>query len=112
MQQAPPGTRLPLGRAAGHAPNREVTRRDSLLPHPGSRTVSGTTYLHPASDRDARIAAERDQAAEHDLEQAELFLLSLDAEMLTASGPRTAYLLGLAEGHLANLIERLREVAS
>src|SRR5258708_6790597 len=45
-----------------------------------------------------------------DIDQAELFLLSLDTEMLTAAAPRTAYLLGLAEGHLANLIEIVRGV--
>jgi hypothetical protein len=49
--------------------------------------------------------------ASADLDEAELFLLSLDAEMLTADVPRAAYLLGLAEGHLANLIQRIREVA-
>jgi hypothetical protein len=45
--------------------------------------------------------------AQLDLDQAELFLLSLDGE-LRADGPRTAYLLGVAEGHLANLIELVR----
>lgn len=49
------------------------------------------------------------RAAQLDLDQAELFLLSLDGE-LRAEGPRTAYLLGLAEGHLANLIEIVRAV--
>ena len=44
------------------------------------------------------------------LDQAELFLLSLDTEMLTADSPRVAYLLGLAESHLAGLIELLRAV--
>ena len=79
----------------------------------GRRTTIGATrYPRPVLDRDTRAAerAARAEAAGRDLEQAELFLLSLDAEMLTADGPRTAYLLGLAEGHLANLIERLREV--
>lgn len=46
------------------------------------------------------------------LDQAELFLLSLDSEMLTADGPRAAYLLGLAESHLAGLIELLRAVTA
>lgn len=46
------------------------------------------------------------------LDQAELFLLSLDTEMLTADGLRAAYLLGLAEIHLGNLIELVRAVAS
>jgi hypothetical protein len=45
-----------------------------------------------------------------DLDQAEAFLLSLDQEMTGADLPRAAYLLGLAEGHLANLIEILRAV--
>ncbi len=48
------------------------------------------------------------RSAQLDLEQAELFLLSLDQEMSAASAPRAAYLLGLAEGHLANLIELAR----
>jgi hypothetical protein len=59
-----------------------------------------------------QAAATLGPSATRDLEQAELFLLSLDAEMLTASGPRTAYLLGVGEGHLANLIEILRRVTS
>jgi hypothetical protein len=73
--------------------------------------MNGTvTYLHPERQAEpAKVAL--GPAAAADLEQAELFLLSLDSEMLTAEGPRTAYLLGLAEGHLANLIDRLREVA-
>jgi hypothetical protein len=67
-------------------------------------------HLRPVPDHQpipARPAALAAPAA-LDLDQAELFLLSLDMEMLTADGPRTAYLLGLAEGHLANLIERIR----
>lgn len=47
-----------------------------------------------------------------DVGQAEGFLLDLDAEMHTADGPRMAYLLGLAEGHLANLIDVIRAVSS
>jgi hypothetical protein len=46
------------------------------------------------------------------LDQAELFLFSLDYEMLTADNPRAAYLLGLAELHLAGLIELPRAVTS
>lgn len=46
------------------------------------------------------------------LDQAELFLLSLDTEMLTAETPRAAYLLGIAELHLAGLIELLRAVTA
>ena len=49
------------------------------------------------------------RAGELDIDQAEAFLLSLDGEM-NASAPRMAYLLGLAEGHLANLVELLRAV--
>lgn len=49
------------------------------------------------------------RSAALDLDQAEAFLLSLDGE--TAASPmRAAYLLGLAEGHLANLVEVLRAV--
>ena len=71
--------------------------------------MSEVSYLHPERRAEpAKVAL--GPGAALDLDQAELFLLSLDAEMLTAGGPRTAYLLGLAEGHLANLIDRLREV--
>jgi hypothetical protein len=63
----------------------------------------------PAADSDrqplSRPAALR-------LDQAELFLLSLDSEMLTADSLRSAYLLGIAELHLAGLIEIVRAVAS
>jgi len=66
-------------------------------------------HLHPGRQAEpAKVAL--GPGAALDLDQAELFLLSLDAEMLTADGPRAAYLLGLAEGHLANLVGRLREV--
>jgi hypothetical protein len=72
--------------------------------------MSEIAYLHPERQAEpAKVTLGPNAAA--DLDRAELFLLSLDAEMLTADGPRTAYLLGLAEGHLANLVERLREVA-
>jgi hypothetical protein len=46
------------------------------------------------------------------LDQAELFLLSLDTEMLTADSLRAAYLLGLAEIQLAGLIELIHAVTS
>jgi hypothetical protein len=46
------------------------------------------------------------------LDQAELFLLSLDAEMTGADLPRAAYLLGLAEGHLASMIELIRALTA
>jgi hypothetical protein len=72
--------------------------------------MSGVAYLHPER-RAEPVKVTLGPSAAADLDQAEVFLLSLDAEMLTADGPRTAYLLGLAEGHLANLVERLREVA-
>ena len=72
--------------------------------------MSTVTRLHP--ERQAEPArAPLSPSAALDLDQAELFLLSLDTEMLTADGPRAAYLLGLAEGHLANLIQRIREVS-
>jgi hypothetical protein len=71
--------------------------------------MSEVTYLRPELPGPAKVTL--GPGAALDLDQAELFLLSLDAEMLSADGPRTAYLLGLAEGHLANLVERLREVA-
>lgn len=59
----------------------------------------------PGSPRPSLLAGAR-----ADLEQAELFLLSLERETARPD-LRAAYLLGLAEAHLANLIERLREVA-
>ena len=73
--------------------------------------MNEVAHLHPER-RPEPAKVTLGPSAALDLGQAELFLLSLDAEMLTADGPRTAYLLGLAEGHLANLVERLREVAS
>jgi hypothetical protein len=45
-------------------------------------------------------------------DQAEYFLLSLDAEMTGADLPRAAYLLGLAEGHLANLLQLIRALTA
>jgi len=60
-------------------------------------------------------AAERptlNRAGQLRLDQAELFLLSLDNEMLTADSLRSAYLLGLAESHLAGLIDLIRSVAA
>jgi hypothetical protein len=72
--------------------------------------MSGAAYLRPVGPGEP-AKVELGPGAALDLDQAELFLLSLDAEMLTADGPRAAYLLGLAEGHLANLGERLRAVA-
>jgi hypothetical protein len=78
----------------------------------GSDRMSEVTYLRPERQpAPGRAKAPLSEAAALDLDQAELFLLSLDAEMLTADGPRAAYLLGLAEGHLANLIQRIREAA-
>lgn len=74
--------------------------------------MNQVSYLHAGQHSGTRARVALSTAAEADLGQAELFLLSLDAEMITADGPRAAYLLGLAEGHLANLVERLREVAS
>ena len=57
----------------------------------GRRTTIGATrYPRPVLDRDTRAAerAARAEAAGRDLEQAELFLLSLEAEMLAAErGP-------------------------
>jgi hypothetical protein len=71
--------------------------------------MSTVTRLHPEHQAEPPRAPLSPGAAV-DLDHAELFLLSLDTEMLTADGPRAAYLLGLAEGHLANLIQRIREV--
>jgi hypothetical protein len=42
------------------------------------------------------------------LDQAEMFLLSLDNEMTAADTARAAYLLGLCEGHLASMIQLIR----
>jgi hypothetical protein len=72
--------------------------------------VSEIAYLYPER-RGEPVKVTLGPGAAADLDRAELFLLSLDAEMLTADGPRTAYLLGLAEGHLANLVDAVRSVA-
>jgi hypothetical protein len=45
-----------------------------------------------------------------DVDQAELFLLELDARSQGADLPRMAYLLGLAEAHITNLVEIVRAV--
>jgi hypothetical protein len=69
--------------------------------------MSTVTRLHP----ERRSEPARPGLAPHaaaDLDQAELFLLSLAAEVSSASPARMAYLLGLAEGHLANMIELVR----
>lgn len=47
-------------------------------------------------------------AASLQLSQAELFLLSLDREVQPPNSVRAAYLLGLAESHLAGLCQMLR----
>lgn len=69
--------------------------------------MSNVVYLHPEQQPKPAepTLADRDQ---RDIDQAELFLYSLEAETSSADGPRAAYLLGLAEGHLANLLEILR----
>lgn len=73
----------------------------------GARLVDAATGAVLPDSRPAAARVPLLRAAQLDLDQAELFLLSLDGE-LRAEGPRTAYLLGLAEGHLANLIEIVR----
>jgi hypothetical protein len=47
-----------------------------------------------------------------DLEQAERFLLELDARTAGANAARLAYLIGLSEAHLANMIELVRALAA
>jgi hypothetical protein len=88
---------------------RQVSTRHSRGA-PGSFGGAIGARLHAVQPGDA-AKVELSPNAAHDLDQAELFLLSLDTEMLTADGPRAAYLLGLAEGHLANVIQRIREIA-
>jgi hypothetical protein len=69
--------------------------------------MSAVTRLYPERQPGpARAALAPHTAA--DLDQAELFLLSLDGEVSGASPARMSYLLGLAEGHLANMIELVR----
>jgi hypothetical protein len=65
------------------------------------------TYLYPDRQPVPPVPVLAGHAAA-DLEQAELFLLSLETEVAEAGAARMAYLLGLAEGHLANLIEAMR----
>lgn len=65
------------------------------------------TAMEPAAGRMPTVSL--GESAALDLERAEGFLLDLARETV-ADGPRAAYLLGLAEGHLANCIQRLREV--
>jgi hypothetical protein len=68
-----------------------VTRIHSELPCPPGRPA-------PASPR----------LAELDIEAASQFLVELDGATQDASAGRLAYLLGVAEGHLANMIELAR----
>jgi hypothetical protein len=67
------------------------------------------TRIHAERQDDAPGRVTLQPGAVLDLDQAEAFLLSLDGE-LRADSPRMAYLLGLAEAHLANLVEVLRAV--
>ncbi len=71
-----------------------MTAKLTVLPGRGNTAPGGPPALRPH--------------ASLDLDQAELFLLSLDTEMTGADLPRAAYLLGLAEAHLANLVELAR----
>jgi hypothetical protein len=48
------------------------------------------------------------RCAELDLEAACGFLVELDGRMQDANAAQLAYLLGLAEGHLSNLIDLVR----
>lgn len=85
-------------------PHRHARPRHLSLVRPGSVRAPAAA-AEPARKPLSRPAALR-------LDQAELFLLSLDTEMLTADSLRAAYLLGIAELHLAGLIEIIRAVAS
>ena len=90
-------------RQSGHL--RLASRNDS--PSKPARQ-SGPVSFHVV--RDSRPLLNR--AASLRLDQAELFLLSLDTEMLSADAPRASYLLGLAESHLAGMIELVRAVSA
>jgi hypothetical protein len=86
-------------------------------PAPEQRHLAAVGGRHAATTRPAPrpVPAPADKpaltrAAGLRLDQAELFLLSLDNEMLTADSLRAAYLLGLAEVHLAGMIELVRAV--
>jgi hypothetical protein len=72
--------------------------------------MSTVTRLYPEREASPVRPALAPHAAA-DLDQAELFLLSLDTELLTASPARVAYLLGAAEGHIANLVELVRGIS-
>jgi hypothetical protein len=69
-------------------------RRAPAAPSPGAPLPPLTSSLSPS--------------AAADLEQAELFLLELDAQTQDVGLGRAMYLIGLSEGHLANLIEIIR----
>jgi len=83
------------------------------IPHAVRQRILHAVPDNPSVPRRAATAAPLlNSGAALRLDQAELFLLSLDNEMLTADAPRAAYLLGVAELHLAALIEILRAVTS
>jgi hypothetical protein len=86
-------------------PHRHARTRHLSVVRTESAPTSAPTVAEPTRQPLSRPAALR-------LDQAELFLLSLDSEMLTADSLRAAYLLGIAELHLAGLIEIVRAVAS
>ncbi len=90
-----------------------VTHLDGRTRHlraVGGRHAAGTRpQSQPAAAPDRPVLS---RAGALRLDQAELFLLSLDHEMQTADGLRPAYLLGIAELHLAGLIELLRAVTA
>jgi len=89
-------------------PSRHLRVVDGMPPTAGSPRLTGASPPEPDPLRPvlSRTASLR-------LEQAECFLLSLDAEDLSAyGGLRAAYLLGLAELHLAGMIELIRLVVT
>jgi hypothetical protein len=75
-----------------------------------SETMPRLRLAQPG-DPPARLPLNK--AAAMCLEQAELFVYSLDSEELTSDGGlRAAYLLGLAEAHLISVVAILRAVTS
>jgi hypothetical protein len=71
------------------------------------------TYLYPERQGQPQPGATNAVLEPHaaaELDQAELFLLELAELTRDVDLPRMAYLLGLAEGHLANVIQHLRAV--
>jgi hypothetical protein len=76
---------------------------------------ASVTRIHPELPGPAvpAVRSVSRRSAELDIEAAAQFLLEMDGHVEDAAGgPRLAYLLGLAEGHLVSMLELARGAVS